>query len=721
MLSCAELIAKIKIYNQNCDETLLQKAYLFAKNAHGGQKRHSGESYFSHPVAVAEILCELRLDDESIISALLHDVLEDTEVKLEEIQNLFGSQVAYLVEGLTKFDKLDEIRSIEMASATLRKLVMAMSWDIRVLLVKLADRLHNLRTLSYLPSLEKKLKKATESLEIYAPLAGRIGLGKIKDEIEDLAFAVIEPGAYAYIATKLSEIKAQNENLILQIIAEFESLFAQTEFPCLITGRQKKPYSIWLKMKRKNIGFQNLHDVMAFRCIVDDWRQCYQALGIINSHFKMVPNSFTDYISMPKENGYQSLHLTSIGPLGKKIEVQIRDKIMHEVADFGVASHWFYKEKNKNFNSESANFIKKPKYLWISELVSIFENAKTSGEIVKASNLNLAAEEVFCFTPAGEAINLAIGSTIVDFAYAIHSEIGNHCYGARVNGVMTPLNHRIENGDQIEIITDKSAKPTLEWLRFVNSSRSKSAIRAFIRHEKSAEFKNLGRAILQKYFQLKELEFNDELIAKTLRHFNKKSLDDLFCKVAEGNVGRYEIAKECYPDFVDEKIVKSSSANNKALANLDMEIDGVAAGMAVNFASCCKPIFGDPIIGVINVGIGVVAHHQLCQNLQNLAINSQKIVDLCWKENAAQGQTKFRNTQIRVIVANKSGALADITNVIASRKINISHIKTTGGCHETFEVQIDIEVQDIQQLQDLLSAIRISNHTILVERLASAL
>ena len=773
MLSCQELINKIKEYNPSCDENLVKKAYLFAKEAHGGQKRHSGESYFSHPVAVAEILCDLKLDDYAIISALLHDVLEDTEIEFSEINEIFGIEISYLVDGLTKFEKFDEMRSttsgsFDIASENLRKLVMALSWDIRVLLIKLADRLHNMRTISYLPSAEKKFKKAAESLEIYAPLAGRIGLSKLKEEIEDLAFAIIEPESYAYITSKLNEISENSENLISEIIADLKRIFVEEGLSCEINGRKKSPYSIWLKMKRKNVGFHNLRDVMAFRCIVENQKACYQALGVINSHLKMVPGSFKDYISIPKDNGYKSIHLTSIGPSGGKIEIQIRDKIMHEIANFGVAAQWLYKEKGKDYspndNKEStgrefdgieqsrsnaknesefnysdqqnqpqttfalhgsrqnsaqnlalSSILKKPKYQWIDELMSIFENAKTAGEIVKASNLNLAAKQVFCFSPMGDIINLAIGSSVIDFAYAIHSEIGNHCYGSRVNGIISPLSHIIENGDQIEIITNNLSKPSLEWLRFANSSRAKSAIRAFIRNEKFNEYKNLGKAILQKFFHSHGYEFSEDLLQKTLSYFNKKSLDDLFCKVAEGNIGRQEVLKECYPQFCDAKSEKSFLEFGTSSIKSEVEIESSLPGIAINFAICCNPIFGDPIIGVINVGRGIIAHHQLCSNLQNLAIPQGKIVDLKWRE-ISPYQIQPRNAKIRVVVANKSGALASITSVIANRKININDIRTVKICKETFEVLIDVAVLDITELQQLLAAIRISNHIIYVER-----
>ena len=537
MLTAQELIRKIKSYHHNLDEALINKAYIFAKNAHGNQKRHSGELYFSHPVAVAEIACDLKLDEESIATALLHDVVEDTDVTLNDIAENFNDDIAKIVDGVTKLSKIENLHNSERVAENFRKLTMAMSQDIRVLLVKLADRLHNMRTIEFVPWKEKRFKQANESLEIYAPLAGRIGLNKIKDELQDLSFAVINPDARSGIIFKLNEIREKNKNIIEKIIEKLNQILIAEEVECEISGREKKPYSIWIKMKAKNIGFYNLHDIMAFRIIVKDITNCYKTLGIINSNFSMIPGSFDDYISTPKENGYQSLHLAILAFEGNKIEIQIRDQTMHDASELGVASHWNYKEKFiKNNHHAKIKNQEKDNYRWIRELINLFENSDSASEVLRHHQLNMHKDEVFCFTPNGDIFNLPYGATIVDFAYAIHSEIGNNCISAKVNGMIAPLRQSLENGDQVEIITAKNSKPSPNWLQFVITSKAKSAIKNFIRNQKFHEYSALGQAILQKYFALKNLEFNEKLLEKSLVNFNKKTLADLYFKVADGTI-----------------------------------------------------------------------------------------------------------------------------------------------------------------------------------------
>lgn len=726
MLSSSELINKIKLYNPSADFNLIQKAYVLSKNAHGAQKRHSGDSYFSHPVAVAEIITELKLDDQSIITALLHDVVEDTDISLQEINDIFGEDIAYLVDGVTKLGKIDLSNTNEndQLAENFRKLALAMSNDIRVLLVKLADRLHNMRTLHHVPSREKKLKKAHESLDIYAPLAGRIGLNSIKDEIQELAFEIIDQNARHQIVDKLSEIRERNKDLVDKILQQLTSIFKEDNFDCEIYGREKKPYSIWLKMKRQNIGFHNLHDIMGFRIIVKNIAECYRALGVINSSFNMIPGTFKDYISTPKENGYQSLHLAILGPLNKKIEIQIRDHAMHEVSELGVAAHWNYKEKisKKTKNKISEVGYENNEYRWIRELISLFEKSESASEVLKNNKLSMHSDEVFCFTPNGDIFNLPIGATVLDFAYAIHSEVGNNCVSAKVNGAIAPLRQRLENGDQIEIITTKNSKPSPNWLQFVITSKAKTSIRHFIRNEKYNEYSALGKAILQKFFQSKNVEFNEIILEKALSKFGKKSIADLCFKVADGNIARHDVFKAIYPDYeVENKNLKISKTTSNSKKNIySLPIEGLVDGMAIRYAGCCSPIPGDAIVGIINTGTGVTIHNQMCSNLKNLALNPQRVLDVCWKSDIEFSEQSY-SCQIRVVVENKSGALADITNVIAKKKMNIGHIRTTNRSLDTFEVVINIDVKNVDHLEEMLSALRISKKTIEVERLAGGI
>jgi GTP pyrophosphokinase len=718
MLTLPELLSKIRSYKPNFDEALVKKAYFLAKEAHGNQKRHSGDLYFSHPVAVAEILTELKLDEESIITALLHDVVEDTETPLEEIEKIFGDNVAKLVDGVTKLGKIESASYDEKIAENFRKLTLAMSDDIRVLLVKLADRLHNMRTISYMPSAEKKIKKARESLDIYAPLAGRIGLHKIKDEMQELSFAVINPEARSQIVEKLSEIREKNQNLIDKILADLKGIFAEDNFECEISGREKKPYPIWMKMKKQNIGFHNIYDIMAFRIVTKSTAECYRALGLVNSNYNMIPGTFKDYISTPKENGYQSLHLAILGPFSKKIEIQIRDKNMHEVSEIGVAAHWHYKEK---FSKTSKGQVTRTtseneKYRWIRELITLFENSENASDVLKQHKFSMQKSEVFCFTPNGDIFNLPFGSTVIDFAYAVHSQIGNTCVSAKVNGSTFPLRHRLENGDQVEIITESNAKPSPNWLQFAFTSKARSAIKSFIRSEKFTEYSVLGRAILNKFFAARGLEVNDQILEKILPNFNKKSVADLCFRVAEGVIARDDVLKAIYPEFKTEiKGIKTVKTAAKTKSNL-LPIDGLIAGMAIHYATCCNPIPGDKIIGVINTGSGVAIHNQDCAIAKNIVLTPQRVVEVCWKSDEESSGHSYLG-KIRAVFENKSGALANVTSIIAKNKINISSIKTTNRSKDLFEVTIDVEVKNIDHLEEVMSSLRISGKIIEVERL----
>ena len=721
MISHLDLINKIKSYHQNIDESLITKAYIFARTAHGNQTRHSGEPYFSHPIAVAEITIELKLDQSSIITALLHDVVEDTEISLEEIKKIFGEEIANLVDGVTKLGKLEVIPTNEKFAENFRKLTIAMSRDIRVLLIKLADRLHNMRTLYFVPSKEKKIKKSRESLDIYAPLASRIGLNKIKDELQDLAFEIIEPEARNYIINRLAELQEKTKDLTDKIINDLNNIFNKEEIVFKISGRQKQPYSIWEKMQKRNIGFHNLHDIMAFRITVENIADCYKALGIINSNYQMIPGSFKDYISTPKENGYQSLHLVILGPFNKKIEIQIRDNQMHEISELGVAAHWRYKTvaQHKNLKNSLDNETKQ--YRWLRELVGLFENSESASEVLKNHKLILHSDQIFCFTPNGDIFNLPINSTLVDFAYAIHSEVGNSCISAKVNGVIAPLKQKIENGDQIEIITAKNAKPSPNWLQFVNTSKARYAIKSFIKNEKFSEYSVLGRAIINKFFINKNFEINDKILEKTLSHFNKKTIADLCFKIAEGSIHREEVLKIAYPEYIEES--KKNIKNNKSFEkkikdSYSIPINGLVSGMAIQYAGCCKPIPGDSIVGIINTGTGVTIHYQNCHNLKRLAINKQRVLDVCWKDEEDL-QNQIYQSRIRLVIENKSGTIADISSIVAKRQVNISGITTINRSADYLEIMMDLEVKTVEHLETILSSLRTSRNVVEVERLTS--
>jgi GTP pyrophosphokinase len=712
MITVSKFIAKIKAYNPKADEALLQKAYIFSKSEHGNQKRHSGELYFSHPLAVAEILIDLKLDQDSIIAALLHDIVEDTDITLDEIRKKFGESVARLVDGVTKLGKIESIPVNERIAHNFRKLTLAMSQDIRVLLIKLADRLHNMRTLSYVPLKEKRVKKAQESLEIYAPLAARIGLNRIKDEMQDLAFQVIDKKNYDFIAEKLSKLITKKKDFINKAIEQLSEKFNEEKIKFEISGRQKTPYSIFKKIQVRNVGFNDVYDIMAFRIIVKDVAQCYRVLGVVNSSYNMIPGTFRDYISTPKENGYRSLHLAILGPLNKKIEIQIRDQRMHEEAELGLAAHWNYKEKNSKIKSKKET----QQYQWIRDLLNLFENSPNTQDILAQTNLDMHKDEVFCFTPNGDIFNLLMGSTVIDFAYAVHSEIGNRCLSAKVNGMIAPLRQRLENGDQVEIITSKTAKPSSNWLQFVATPKAKYAIKAFIRGEKFKEHKKFGFGILNKYFVSKNLNFKEDLIEKTLPKFKLKNLDELYVKVAEGVIRRYEVAKAAYPEVKEEPNAEINFKKNSKSKDNSLPIDGLVSGMVVNFAGCCNPIPGDIIVGVINTGTGVTIHSQDCKNFKNLVLRPQRIIDVSWKD--GDGSEKYLYPcKIKGILANKSGSLADITNIIAKKKVNILNLRISHRSADFFGIFVDIEVKNVAQIEEVLSELRASKKVLEFTRL----
>lgn len=721
MLSSDELLSKIKAYNKDVDDNLIVKAYNFGKDHHSQQKRYSGEPYFVHPIAVAQILIDLKLDQDSIIAALLHDVVEDTEATLEDVEKLFGEDVAELVDGVTKLGQINAIPNSERVAENFRKLTIAMSKDIRVLLIKLADRYHNMQTISYIKSPEKRILKAHESIDIYAPLAGRIGLNNIKDELYDIAFEIIDPESRELIKKNLAQIGQENKSLVNQIISEIKNLLEENDVKCEIFGRQKTPYSIWNKMKRQNIGFSNLHDVMAFRIITENIGECYKALGIINSNFSMIPKTFKDYISTPKENGYKSIHLATIGPQNQKIELQIRDREMHEIAEYGLAAHWRYKESGSR-KIETKNLKENEKYRWIRDLISLFENSHTPSEVIKEQKLNLHQDEVFCFTPNGDIFNLPNGSCLIDFAYAIHSEIGDSCSAAKVNGVISPLRSLINNGDQIEIITNKGAKPSPNWLNYVVTSKAKTAIRCYVRNEKFNEYKTLGQAIINKFYISKKIKIDEKTIAKVAGKFNKKSLDEVYVAVGQGMISRYDLLKATHPDYQEKTSItkekKSVLNNHKNYNDYNLPIDGLVNGMSIHYGGCCNPIPGDLITGVINTGSGVTIHNRECKTLASMSIMPQRVIDVCWKSENNLDKNSYI-VKIRAIMTNKSGSLAEVTNILARKKVNINNIKITNRASDFFELMISIEIRDSQHLNDIISSLRISDKIQQVERINS--
>jgi GTP pyrophosphokinase len=711
MIRQFELVDRVKVYDADANEDILNRAYVFSMKAHGSQMRASGDPYFSHPLEVAGILTELKLDADTIVTGLLHDTVEDTVATIDEISDTFGPSIAHLVDGVTKLSKLelqsDDKRQVE----NFRKLLLATSRDIRVLLVKLADRLHNMRTLKYIDNADKRARIARETMEIYVPLAERIGMQRMKDELEDLCFAELNPDARATIVARLDFLRAEaaEEDLLAEITAELTKLLTDAGITASIKGREKRPYSIWRKMQRQSVEFAQLSDIMAFRIVVESDDDCYRALGLIHSRYRCVPGRFKDYISTPKRNGYRSIHTGILGPKQRRIEIQLRSRPMHEIAEFGVAAHWQYKQ------GEAAD--ETTEYQWVRELLDIIEHASDPDEFLEHTRLDLFQDQVFCFTPQGELIALPRGATPVDFAYEVHSEVGDSCVGAKINGRLLPLRTELRNGDQIEIITSNPGTPSPDWERFVVTGKARSRIRRFVRSKQRTEYCRLGEAILQKAFRERGYEFTETVLESVLQHFNVASLDDLYVAVGDGNLTGADIVEAVLDKDAPKKRrgrkKKATSPGNGAATDA-VPIRGLIPGMAVHFANCCHPLPGDRIIGIQTPGKGVSVHTIDCESLESFQATPERWVDLAWDLGSAAETSHIG--RLTVIVANKRGTLAHLASVVAENLGNINNLKITDRSKDFFEFSLDIEVEDSKHLNEIIGALRAVSSVSSVDR-----
>ncbi|MBR4106688.1 MAG: bifunctional (p)ppGpp synthetase/guanosine-3',5'-bis(diphosphate) 3'-pyrophosphohydrolase [Alphaproteobacteria bacterium] len=701
MLRQYELVDLVKSYDPDADEDALNRAYVYAMKKHGAQLRTSGDPYYSHPIEVAGILTKFKLDSTSIIAGLLHDTVEDTDATIEEIKDLFGEQVAQIVDGLTKLAMI-ELKSKDTKQAeNFRKLLLAMSEDIRVLLIKLADRLHNMRTIQYCPE-EKRMRISRETLDIYAPLAERIGMQEIKTELEQIAFRELHKEAYESITARLNFLREQGSDLVPAIIKQLEKDMEEGGVRASVSGREKSPYSIWCKMQKKNASFEQLSDIMAFRIIVDDVAACYQALGIVHSKYHMVPRRFKDYISTPKPNGYKSLHTGVIGPENTRIEIQIRTSEMHEVNEKGVAAHWAYKQGEKTAGKN---------FRWIQELLEILEESSSPEEFLDNTKLEMYNDQVFCFTPKGDLIGLPVNSTPVDFAYAVHSKIGNTCVGAKINGEIKPLRTILKNGDQVEVLTSKAQHPSPEWDRFVVTGKAKAAIRRYIRANKREQFVSLGEQILERTFKGENLEFGEKGLVGVLPNFEAESVEDIYAKVGEGLVTAWDVLRAVYPSYKQSKIgkvVKSFKVHGfgksaKKTKADPVQIKGLIPGMAVHFAGCCHPLPGDRIVGIVTTGKGVAVHAIDCKALEKYATEPERWLDISWGDAAT---SEVHLGRLKIILANEPGALGDLSNVIARADGNIANLNITNRTMSYFELIVDVEVRDVKQLNDIIAAVK---------------
>ncbi len=702
MIRQYELVERVKSYDPGMDEDALNRAYVYAMKMHGSQKRASGDPYFSHPLEVAGILTDMRLDTNTIITALLHDTIEDTDATPEDIKRLFGEDILRLVDGVTKLTRIELQSDRTKQAENFRKLVLAMSEDIRVLLVKLADRVHNMRTLHFIESVDKRRRIAAETMDIYAPLAERIGIQAMRDELEDLAFAELNPDARTSIMTRLDYLYDEGSDTVGRVIDELRETAATVEIVPEISGRRKSPYSVWLKMQRKDVGFEQLSDIMAFRLVVKDVGDCYQLLGALHGKYPVIPGRFKDYISTPKPNGYQSLHTGIIGPLKKRIEIQIRTREMHEVAELGVAAHWVYKE-DPTYSREGK------KYRWIRELLEILEHASGPEEFLEHTKLEMYQDQVFCFTPKGDLISLPRGATPVDFAYAVHSEVGDRCVGARINDRLMPLTTALKNGDQVAVSTSKNSTPSPTWEQFVVTGKAKARIRRFVRLQRRQQFADLGRAIMQKAFRQEAQKYSEKTLEGIVGKFHVETVEDLLAGVGEGVLSDREVLHVAVPETLPapdkQNVVPITRARAKARKGSPdaVPLKGLIPGMAVHYARCCHPLPGERIVGIVTTGKGVTIHTIDCDTLENFHSTPERWLDVSWD---LDSETDMHVGRLDIVLANEPGSLGSLSTVIGKSRGNIINLKIVNRSTDFFELYIDVEVGDVRHLTEIIAALR---------------
>ncbi len=698
MLRQYELVDRVLDYDPQADEALLNRAYVFSLQAHGSQKRASGDPYFSHPIEVAGILTDLHLDDETIATAILHDTVEDTVATPEEIERVFGSSVARLVDGVTKLSKIEAQTESERAAENLRKFLLAMSDDIRVLLVKLADRLHNMRTLHHIKSLDKRKRIARETMDIYAPLAERIGMYEFMKEMQTLAFQQLEPEAYQSITRRLEQLKTGGGDRIAKIGSGLQLLLGRHKIKAEVEGREKHPYSIWRKMAERHISFEQLSDIMAFRVIVPTVDDCYRALGFIHRRWPMVPGRFKDYISTPKRNGYRSLHTSVIHADNARVEIQIRTPEMHAEAEFGVAAHWAYKDKVKAGHQTS----------WIRDLVEILDTAASPEELLEHTKMAMYQDRIFAFTPKGELIQLPKGATPVDFAYAVHTDLGDQSVGAKINGRVVPLKTIIENGDQVQILRSKGQTPQPNWLNFAITGKALAGIRRHLRHTERDEQLKLGRKLYEDIVHRLPAQLGQDALQHALRRLKLADEAALMVAIARRTLSDAQVMEALMPGSAGGDVLHALAPQKSAIS-----IKGLTPGVAYDLAGCCRPIPGDRIVGLRRPDAGIEVHAIDCAVLGELAERSETETD--WVD-VSWGETEGAVARISIEVRNEPGALGVIATIIGQHKANIVQLRLDNRDTAFHTNTVDLEVHDLQQLMRLMAALRAADAVNAVER-----
>jgi len=696
-----DIVERLLRNNPEADVDLVRRAYIFSARAHQGQTRLSGESYLIHPLDVAKILAELKLDAATVAAGILHDTIEDTSSTTEEIQSLFGDEVAKLVDGMTKLSRIELQSREEREAQNFRKMIVAMSNDIRVILIKLADRLHNMRTLTFLPP-EKQKRTAQETLDIYAPLANRLGIAKIKTELEDLSFRYLHPEEYREIANKVTQKRLERQAYIDELIGIVKGQLAEHGYKGEVKGRPKHLYGIWQKMQKQGISFDDVYDLIAVRIITDTKVNCYAILGLIHSLWTPVPGRFKDFIGVPKSNLYQSLHTTVIGPKGERVEFQLRTEDMHRLAEEGIAAHWRYKEKTALSQREEQQFA------WLRQLLEWQSDLTDAKEFMDTVKGDLFPDVVYVFTPRGDVRELPQGSTPVDFAYAVHTDIGHQCVGAKINGKIVPIKYILRNGDRIEVITQTGHTPSRDWLKFVKTSKARTRIKAWVKTEERRRSILLGKELLEKDLRKHELSpskiFKSNDIHRVAHELSHNTVDDMFAAIGYGKVSAHMVANKLAPDRphiepLPKKPVKKSATEKKG-AGGGMKIGGMDE-MLFHLSKCCSPVPGDKVIGFITRGRGISIHTLDCPNVADMTIDKERMVEVTWGEFKSGAHA----VKIAVLTQDKPGILASVSSSISAAEANISHAEVTTGADKQASLNFTIEISDVNHLNRIIKSI----------------
>ncbi|MEM8632731.1 MAG: bifunctional (p)ppGpp synthetase/guanosine-3',5'-bis(diphosphate) 3'-pyrophosphohydrolase [Pseudomonadota bacterium] len=699
MIDADDLIELVHTYNPKTDEALIRSAFDYGAKMHDGQFRHSGEPYFSHPVAVAAILTEQRLDDATIVTALLHDTIEDTKSTYSEVQKRFGPEIAELVDGVTKLTNLQLTSTETKQAENFRKLFMAMSKDLRVILVKLADRLHNMRTIRSLPQ-EKQVSKSRETMDIFAPLAGRMGMHWMREELEDLAFRVLNPEGRASIIRRFITLQRETGDVMHRITGDIRSELEKADIEAQVFGRAKKPYSIWRKMQEKQQGFSRLSDIYGFRVITEDEADCYRVLGAIHQRWRAVPGRFKDYISQPKSNGYRSIHTTVSGRDGRRVEVQIRTLEMNEVAESGVAAHWAYRDGERVENPFAVDPAK-----WIASLTERFENAEDHDEFLEHVKLEMYSDQVFCFTPKGDVVQLPRGATPLDFAFAIHTRIGDSCVGAKVDGIRVPLWTRLKNGQSVEIITADGQRPQATWIDIAVTGRAKSAIRRSLREEDRERFIKLGRELARVAFEHVGKRATDKALSTAAAKLGLKNSAELLARLGSAEMNAREAVEALYPELLAERAEDEVDAARSVI--------GLEPGQSFNRAACCQPVPGERIVGITYRGKGVVVHAIDCPTLQDFEDQPDRWVDLNW---SAGRHPAVNAVSFDLTISNDAGVLGRICTLIGEQQANISDLRFVDRKPDFYRLLVDVDLRDAEHLHAVRTALEAEGDVAAVER-----